>query len=115
MVPIIAFRHYAIRDFPPNCAELIRGLPAASPPSLLLASVSTRGEGRISPVAGKLDRSKYRKIFLQGRQAVSSLADAAGYQLPQRKRHFPNPALAELLTKGTGESSSTAPYGSMPH
>jgi hypothetical protein len=50
MVPIIAFRHYAIRDFPPNCAELIRGLPAASPPSLLLASVSTRGGGAGFPL-----------------------------------------------------------------
>jgi uncharacterized membrane protein len=45
-VPIIAFTHDEIRDFPPNCAELIRGLPAASPPSLLLVSVSTPGAGR---------------------------------------------------------------------
>jgi hypothetical protein len=45
-VPIIAFTHYEIRDFPPNCAELIRGLPAASPPSLLLVSVLTPGAGR---------------------------------------------------------------------
>jgi hypothetical protein len=45
MVLIIAFTHSEIRDFPPNCAELSRGLPAASPPSLLLALVSTPGEG----------------------------------------------------------------------
>jgi hypothetical protein len=45
MVPIIAFTHYEIRDFSSNCAELTRGLPAASPPSLLLASASKPGEG----------------------------------------------------------------------
>src|SRR4029077_18941162 len=76
-VPIIAFTHYEIRDFPPNCAELIRGLPAASPSSLLLAFGSARGEGvRIRLVAGKTDRSKYRKIFLQCWRAGSSLAGA---------------------------------------
>ena len=65
MVPIIAFTHYEIRDFPPNCAELSRGVPAASPPSLLLALVSTPGEGsdfpggRASPTGPSLGKFFY--------------------------------------------------------
>src|SRR4029077_3247275 len=55
-VPIIAFTHYEIRDFPPNCAELIRGLPAASPPTLLLASVSTPGGGGSDSPSGRQSR-----------------------------------------------------------
>src|SRR5258708_32583448 len=66
MVPIIAFRHYAIRDFPPNCAELIRGLPAASPPSLLLASVSTRGEGPDFPCGRQTRPVQISENFFTG-------------------------------------------------
>jgi hypothetical protein len=114
MVPIIAFTHYAIRDFAPNCAELIRGFPAASPPSLLLASVSTRGRGRIRLVAGKADRSKCRKTFFQCRR-TGSLSPGGIVRNYRDETVLPNLEEAELLAKGTGESYSTAPNGSTPH
>jgi hypothetical protein len=53
--------------------------------------------------------------FLTVRRAVSSLAACRQVTNYRKEAALPNPAETELLAKGTGESCSTAPCGSMPH
>jgi hypothetical protein len=63
-------------------------------------------------VAGKPNQVQVSENFLQGSASGEFVAGTARLQITATKRALPNPEEAELLAKRTGESSSTAPYGS---